>query len=142
MYSEKKKKKTWQETAMTALVKIMSGFVYSIWSTGTNLFFFITLHTNDSLSIFKPSSQAKNRKSFLSLVAPEGNNFPSAVKNFPTPSARRKLRGSLGLVNFYRRFLPHSPAVLRPLTDLLHGSQPESTALQWSPFAVEAFEEI
>jgi hypothetical protein len=30
-----------------------------------------------------------------------------AIKEFPRPATQRKLREFIGLVNFYRRFIPH-----------------------------------
>ncbi|KAJ8031654.1 hypothetical protein HOLleu_24913 [Holothuria leucospilota] len=41
------------------------------------------------------------------------------IQNFPPPSSLRKLREFLGLVNFYRRFIPNCADVLQPLTDIL-----------------------
>ncbi|XP_064463405.1 uncharacterized protein LOC135374343 [Ornithodoros turicata] len=41
------------------------------------------------------------------------------IKDFPLPSTRRKLREYLGLVNFYRRFIPHCAQILEPLHNLL-----------------------
>ena len=37
----------------------------------------------------------------------------------PTPTSLRKLREFLGLINFYRRFIPHSATLLQPRTNLL-----------------------
>ena len=42
-----------------------------------------------------------------------------AINNFPVPDTMRKLRQFLGMVNFYRRFIPNCASTLRPLTDLL-----------------------
>ena len=42
-----------------------------------------------------------------------------AIQDFPPPTSARKLREFLGLVNFYRRFLPPCAQQLHPLTDLL-----------------------
>lgn len=43
----------------------------------------------------------------------------SAVRDYPTPSSTRQLRSFLGLVNFYRRFIPDCANLCHPLTDLL-----------------------
>ena len=43
------------------------------------------------------------------------------IRDFPLPKSHRKLREFLGLVNFYRRFLPHAADLLYPLT---HTCQP------------------
>ena len=42
-----------------------------------------------------------------------------AIQDFPPPTSARKLCEFLGLVNFYRRFLPNCAQQLHPLTDLL-----------------------
>ncbi len=39
----------------------------------------------------------------------------------------------LGLVNFYRRFLPGIASTLRPLTDALQGKRLASERLTWTP---------
>ena len=41
------------------------------------------------------------------------------IQDFPAPSSLRKLRGFLGLVNFFHRFIPHCTSLVQPLTDLL-----------------------
>jgi cleavage and polyadenylation specificity factor subunit 1 len=44
------------------------------------------------------------------------------IESCPSPSQDiKQLQRFLGMVNFYRRFLPNSAQVLRPLTDLLKG---------------------
>jgi hypothetical protein len=40
----------------------------------------------------------------------------------PMPTNVKQLQGFLGLVNFYRRFLPGIVGTLRPLTDSLLGN--------------------
>ena len=42
-----------------------------------------------------------------------------AINNFPPPDTMRKLRRFLGMVNFYRRFIPNCAKTLQPLTDIL-----------------------
>ena len=41
------------------------------------------------------------------------------IRDFPIPTSLTKLREFLGLINFYRRFIPRCAEVLQPLTDLL-----------------------
>jgi hypothetical protein len=60
----------------------------------------------------------------------------SAIKDFPPPTDVRQLQQFLGLVNFYRRFLPAIARTLKPLTDLLRGSP---KTLSWPPEAAAAF---
>ena len=42
-----------------------------------------------------------------------------AIRSFPTPDSLSKLRRFVGMVNFYRRFIPHCSELCQPLTDLL-----------------------
>ena len=42
-----------------------------------------------------------------------------AIKNFPMPDMMRKLRQILGMINFFRRFLPKCGQVVKPSTDIL-----------------------
>ena len=46
-----------------------------------------------------------------------------AIKDFPAPTSLRKLRKFLGMVNFYRRFIPACADILQPLTDILKGAK-------------------
>lgn len=45
-----------------------------------------------------------------------------AIKDFPQPKTVRQLRRFLGMVNFYRRFLPNAATIQAPLNALLTGS--------------------
>ena len=46
----------------------------------------------------------------------------AAISDFETPRTVKSLQRFLGMINFYRRFLPGIAEVLRPLTDALKGS--------------------
>ncbi|CAH8469470.1 unnamed protein product [Heterobilharzia americana] len=41
-----------------------------------------------------------------------------AIREYPVPDSFRKLRRFLGLINFYRRFIPKCAEVAQPLTSL------------------------
>ncbi len=57
-------------------------------------------------------------------------NHASKIENCPPPQDIKQLQRFLGMVNFYRRFLPKCAPILKPLTDLLKGE-----AKRWSgPF--------
>ncbi|KAK4472189.1 hypothetical protein MN116_000493 [Schistosoma mekongi] len=62
-----------------------------------------------------------------------------AVKNYPLLNSFEKLRRFLGLINFYRRFLPHCVHIAQPLTDLLKG---RSRFLNMIETAIKAFEQL
>jgi Reverse transcriptase (RNA-dependent DNA polymerase)/RNase H-like domain found in reverse transcriptase/Integrase core domain/Integrase zinc binding domain len=61
----------------------------------------------------------------------------ATIQDFPPPTDVKQLQRFLGMINFYRRFLPGIAGTLRPLTDLLKGS-PKSLA--WSAEAGAAFQ--
>jgi hypothetical protein len=58
------------------------------------------------------------------------------LADFPPPSDLKDLQRFLGLINFYRRFLPRIAGTLQPLTDLLRGNP---KTLNWSDTAAAAF---
>lgn len=62
------------------------------------------------------------------------------IQNFPLPTSIPQLQRFLGMVNFYRRFVPRCAAILRPLESLLTATTPESAPLVWSPEALQSFE--
>jgi len=62
----------------------------------------------------------------------------TAVQGVQPPTDVKQLQRFLGMINFYRRFLPGIARVLRPLTDLLRGSP---KTLDWPPEAAAAFKE-
>ena len=41
-----------------------------------------------------------------------------AVKTYPVPKNVKSVRSFLGLVNFFRKFIPDAANVMRPLNDL------------------------
>nr|VZI48485.1 unnamed protein product [Spirometra erinaceieuropaei] len=47
----------------------------------------------------------------------------AAIRDFPPPTSKRQLQRFLGMVNFYRRFLPNCADTILPLTSLLSGSK-------------------
>jgi hypothetical protein len=48
----------------------------------------------------------------------------AAIQSFPQPSTIKELQSFLGLVTFYRRFVPTAAKLLLPLTAALGGSRP------------------
>ena len=61
----------------------------------------------------------------------------SAIRDFPLPTSIKQLQRFLGMINYYRRFIPKCSTVLSPLTNLLRGSQKH---VVFDDAAVSAFE--
>lgn len=81
------------------------------------------------------------------MVSGEGTRpLPARVeakKNYNMPKTAKELRRYLGMINFYRRFLPGAAEVLAPLNNFLHGQAKGKTPLTWTPSwtqAQQAFE--
>lgn len=64
------------------------------------------------------------------------------IRDFPRPTSITKLRQFLGLVNFYRRFIPHCARLVQPLDSLLAKSPRPSSNVPWSEDAEQAFCEV
>jgi hypothetical protein len=62
-----------------------------------------------------------------------------AILAHPRPGSLQELQGFLGTVNFYRRFLPAAPKLLRPLTDALRGGKAAKERIEWTAEMEEAF---
>ncbi len=60
------------------------------------------------------------------------------IQNFPRPIDKKHLQSFLGLVNFYRRFIPAAAQILLPLTDALRGE----AAWTWTPAMNHSFDLI
>jgi hypothetical protein len=63
----------------------------------------------------------------------------AAVQDFPRPETIKELQAFLGMVNFYRRFLPAIAKTLRPLTNSLRGGPKGTAAITWTPECAAAF---
>ena len=59
-----------------------------------------------------------------------------AIRKAPTPTNVTQLRSYLGLLNFYRRFIPKASTLLQPLNDLLKGK----SDWHWGSEQKKAFE--
>ena len=78
-------------------------------------------------------------------ISPEGiSPLPTkvqAIMDFPPPQFTRQLGEFLGLINFYRRFIPQCATILQPLTDLL-SSQYSRSKFHPNADALAAFDSI
>ncbi len=66
-------------------------------------------------------------------------SYLAAIQDFPRPTIIKELQAFLGMVNFYRRFLPSIARTLRPLTDGLRGDRKWLDRLEWSAVIDAAF---
>ncbi len=62
-----------------------------------------------------------------------------AVVDFPLPTNLKELQSFLGLLNFYRQFLPGIPKILLPLIDALRGGGKATDSIACSPQMAAAF---
>ena len=61
-----------------------------------------------------------------------------AVRDWPTPMTVKDVRSFLGLVNFYRRFIPHFSDIAAPLNELTQ----RETSFSWQEQHQKAFESL
>lgn len=61
------------------------------------------------------------------------------IQDFPVPNSLRKLREFLGLINFYRRFIPHCADILQPLTDML-SCKSKNKAISLAEYELSSFQ--
>lgn len=83
---------------------------------------------------------------FLGYQVSNGGVFPlpekvDAVSNFPKPETAKQLRKFLGMLNFYRIFIPKAADFQAPLNDLLNGSIKGNAPIIWNTEAEKAFYE-
>lgn len=65
----------------------------------------------------------------------------TAIQGFPKPSTIKELRGFLGTVNFYRKFLKGAAAILAPLNKELEGPKIKgSSPVNWTAEIEEWFQ--
>lgn len=64
------------------------------------------------------------------------------IHDFPQPNLTRKLREFLGLINFYRRFIPNYATIIHPLNSLLKHTKRPTDPLEWDSIATTAFANI
>ena len=53
-----------------------------------------------------------------------------AIQSFPPPTDSKQLQQFLGMINFYRKFLPNGAALLKPLYEAVKGTH-KKTQLNW-----------
>ena len=65
-----------------------------------------------------------------------------SIRDFPVPESLRKLRQFLGLINFYRRFIPCCADTVQPLTYMLRNCTKKNQPITLDESARSAFELI
>ncbi|KAI2647466.1 Retrovirus-related Pol polyprotein from transposon 17.6 [Labeo rohita] len=73
------------------------------------------------------------------LIRPQEKKV-EAIHSAPRPGTKTQVRAFLGLVGYYRCFIPNFSSLAAPLTDLTRKGQPEKVC--WTPSAEEAFAQI
>ena len=84
-----------------------------------------------------------NRVSYLGFVVGEGKVSPQeckikAIKEFPRPQTKKQVRSFLGLVGYYRIFIPNFSTIACPLTELTKKTEP--TKIRWNKESEGAFQ--
>ncbi|XP_061119601.1 uncharacterized protein LOC133142388 [Conger conger] len=72
-------------------------------------------------------------------VKPQSNKVDS-IGTWPQPATKKQVRMFLGLVGYYRQFIPEFAARAAPLHDLTKKEQPNR--VQWNPLATAAFQDL
>ena len=73
------------------------------------------------------------------IIQPQQDKVQS-VKEFPIPKSKKDVRAFLGLVGYYRKFIPHFSTVAVTLTDLTRKAAP--TVVQWNSRCQKAFDTL
>lgn len=64
-----------------------------------------------------------------------------AIDNFTRPKTRQELRRFIGMLNFYRRFMPNAAEIQLPLQELLgYWRKNDRTVITWSADTLAAFD--
>lgn len=88
---------------------------------------------------------AKQEVSFLGYIAGGGSVRPQvdklqAILSCALPSMKKSVRSFLGLIGWYRRFIPNFASRAAPLTDLTKKSG--SSKVKWTPECEQAFQDL
>ncbi|CAM4619121.1 unnamed protein product [Caretta caretta] len=70
------------------------------------------------------------------MVKPQLNKL-EAIQNWPRPNRKKQVQAFLGMVGYYRRFIPHFATRASPLTDLIKARGPDM--VKWTDAAEKAF---
>lgn len=73
------------------------------------------------------------------IIKPQINKV-EAIQDWPRPSTKKQVRAFLGILGYYRRFVPQFATMAAPLTDLTKGGK--AVMVSWNPEAERAFQEL
>lgn len=73
------------------------------------------------------------------LIKPQEQKV-EAVRQYKPPTTKTQVRAFLGLVGYYRCFIPNFSSIVCPLTDLTKKGQPEK--VHWTKEAEQAFQKL
>ena len=80
------------------------------------------------------------------IISPEGiSPLPEKVKalqDLQPPTSLRQLRHFLGLLNYYRRFIPHCTDLLSRLSDLLRNRKKKDELISLNDIQLKAFNDV
>ena len=80
------------------------------------------------------------------IISPERiSPLPEKVKalqDLQPSTSLRQLRHFLGLLNYYRRFIPHCADLLSPLSDLLRNRKKKNELISLNDIHLKAFNEV
>ena len=65
-----------------------------------------------------------------------------AIVNFPKPSNMRQLRRLIGMIAFYKKFIPNCSEITKPIFALLSPHKYSKKAIEWTKDADDAFQEV
>ncbi|XP_075779243.1 uncharacterized protein LOC142827525 [Pelodiscus sinensis] len=87
----------------------------------------------------------KEEVTYLGYTVGKGQVKPvidkiQALREYPTPTTKRQVRQFLGLVGYYRRFVPNFSTIAAPLTDLTKNQHPRR--VEWSAECERAFQTL
>ena len=87
----------------------------------------------------KPSIEFLGHTVSASGIAPLPDRV-AAIAAHPRPTNIKELQNFLGVINFYRKFVPGAANILRPLTDALKGTPKPKAAVEWTKERRDAFQ--
>jgi hypothetical protein len=93
----------------------------------------------DKRVLYKYSIEFLGHKVAASGILPMLQRL-GALRQFPHPSTEQELLAFIGLLNFYRWFIPATTPIVQALTETLSGSPSGKAVVKWSPEMTTAFE--